>query len=195
MGASIPLAQGYVHAGVKTPVIATIGDSTFFHGGIPGLINAIQQNLDLTVIIMDNGWTAMTGMQVNPGTEVTYQQQGCKQIDIVKLVEGLGVDFLKVVDPYDLTASTEAIASALQERGVKVIVARRECAIQANRRKVQYHQVRVAADQCTLCKVCINVTGCPAITLGENAVEIDPAQCNGCGICAQVCKFSAIQLD
>ena len=158
-------------------------------------INAIQQNLDLTVIIMDNGWTAMTGMQVNPGTEVTYQQQGCKQIDIVKLVEGLGVDFLKVVDPYDLTASTEAIASALQERGVKVIVARRECAIQANRRKVQYHQVRVAADRCTLCKVCINVTGCPAITLGENAVEIDPAQCNGCGICAQVCKFSAIQLD
>ncbi len=192
MGASIPVAQGYVHSGVKTPVIATIGDSTFFHGGIPGLINAIQQNLDLTVIIMDNGWTAMTGMQVNPGTDPAFQHLGCKQIDIVKVVEGLGVDFLQEVDPYDLTATTEAIQQAMQAKGVKVIVARRECAIQANRRKVEYKKVSVCEKNCTLCKVCINVTGCPAISLEETSIVIDPTQCNGCGICQQVCKFDAI---
>lgn len=195
MGASVPLAQGYIHSGVKTPVIATIGDSTFFHAGIPGLINAIQQNLDMTVVIMDNGWTAMTGMQVNPGTGIDFQRDGYRQIDIYEVVKGLGVDFVKVVDPYDLAESTAVMEEAIKTKGTSVVISRRECAIQANRRKIVYNKVEVNADACTLCKACINISGCPAITLGEKAIDIDPAQCNGCGICSQLCKFGAIKKE
>lgn len=195
MGASIPLAQGYLHSGLQTPVIATIGDSTFFHAGIPGLINAIQQNLDLTVIIMDNGWTAMTGMQVNPGTGIDFQRDGYRQLDIYEVVKGLGVDFVQVVDPYDLAQTTETMENAIQTKGTAVVICRRECAIQANRRKIVYNKVSVAKDACTLCKACINISGCPAITLGEKAIEIDSSQCNGCGICSQLCKFGAIKKE
>lgn len=193
MGASIPLAQGYLHSGLQTPVIATIGDSTFFHAGIPGLINAIQQNLDITVIVMDNGWTAMTGMQVNPGTGIDFQRDGYRQIDIYEVVKGLGVDFLEVVDPYDLAVTTATMEKAIQSKGTSVVICRRECAIQANRRKIVYNKIEVDTDACTLCKACINISGCPAITLGEKSINIDKTQCNGCGICSQLCKFGAIK--
>lgn len=192
MGASIPLAQGFVYSGLTTPVIATIGDSTFFHGGIPGLINAIQHGIDLTVIIMDNGWTAMTGMQVNPGTHLDFQEPGYQQLDLVKVVEGLGVKHLFVVDPFDLDVTTKAIEKALQIPGVKVVVPRRECAIQSNRRKIKYSTIEIDEAKCNLCRLCVTRTGCPAISLGEKCIEIDYTQCNGCGICAQVCNRSAI---
>ncbi len=195
MGASIPIAQGYIQAGVTKPVLATIGDSTFFHAGIPGLINAIQQNVDLTVVILDNGWTAMTGMQVNPGTLQDYQKDPCQQVDLVKVVQGLGVEQLWLTDPYDLAATTKIMQEAIDTKGVKVVIARRECAIQATRRKVDYGKVQVIQEKCTNCKVCVNITGCPALVLAENSVYIDDSQCNGCGLCAQVCKFNAIQKE
>jgi len=194
MGASVPLAQGYSIAGVKTPVIATIGDSTFFHAGIPGLINAVQQCMDMTLVIMDNGWTAMTGMQVNPGTASEFQKDGYRQVDLVNVVKGIGVDFLEVVDPYDLAATTDAMERAIKTKGTSVVVCRRECAIEASARGIKYNKVEVVADACTTCKVCINKTGCPAIELGADSIIIDPAQCNGCGICSQICKFDAIKL-
>lgn len=192
MGASIPMAHGYVYSGIPTPVIATIGDSTFFHGGIPGLINAIQHGINLTAIIMDNGWTAMTGMQVNPGTSMDFQQPGYQQLDLTKVVSGLGVEQLFVVDPYDLEMTTKAIQEAMTLPGVKVVLPRRECAIQANRRKIKYSAITVDPEKCNLCKLCVNTTGCPAITLGEASTVIDEGQCNGCGLCAQVCNRSAI---
>ncbi len=192
MGASIPMAQGFIYGGVAKPVLATIGDSTFFHAGIPGLINAIQHNVNLTVIVMDNGWTAMTGMQVNPGTILDYQQTSCRQLDLAKVIAGLGVDHLTIVDPYDLKATTAAIEKSIGLSGVKVILARRECAIQASRRKVAYEPVTVKMEACTKCKSCIVITGCPAISLGEAAVVIDQAQCNGCGLCMAVCPTAAI---
>lgn len=192
MGASIPMAQGYVYSGIETPVIATIGDSTFFHGGIPGLINAIQHGINLTAIIMDNGWTAMTGMQVNPGTNIDFQQPGYQQLDLAKVVSGLGIEQLFIVDPYDLAMTTRAIQEAMKLPGVKAVMPRRECAMQANRRKIKYSNITVDEEKCNTCKLCINITGCPAITLGKESIVIDPAQCNGCGLCAQVCKRSAI---
>lgn len=192
MGASIPCAHGFVYAGVDKPVIATIGDSTFLHGGMPGLINAIQHNMNMTVIIMDNGWTAMTGMQINPNTAPEFQLDGCKNVDLVNVVKGMGVENLFVVDPYDLAETTAALDQALALSGLKVIVTRRECAIQANRRKIKYSKISVDYDKCNSCKLCINVTGCPAIEPGENGIVIDPKQCNGCGLCAQVCNKSAI---
>jgi len=165
MGSSVSLAQGYVHAGIETPVIATIGDSTFFHGGIPGLINAIQHNTPLTLVIMDNGWTAMTGMQVNAGTNNAFQAPGGRRLDLVRVVEGLGPDSIAVVDPYDVEAVTSAIATSLTASGVHVVIAQRECAIQARRRGVVGDVMTVDPEKCILCKKCLRVTGCPALSI------------------------------
>jgi indolepyruvate ferredoxin oxidoreductase alpha subunit len=192
MGASIPLAQGFVYSGVKTPVVATLGDSTFLHAGIPGLVNAIQHNVDLTVIVMDNGWTAMTGMQVNANTDYECQRADNRQIDLEKVIAGLGVDSLTIIDPYDLKAATTAIQNAMTQKGVNVVLARRECAIQAARRKVDYGKVSVIDEKCTLCKVCVTSTGCPAISLGEKSIQIDYGQCNGCAVCVQACPKKAL---
>ena len=179
MGSSVSLAQGFVRAGVKTPVIATIGDSTFFHAGIPGLINAIQHRVPLTVVVFDNGWTSMTGMQVNPGT-ASDRQAGGRRVDLARVVEGLGPDGLDVVDPYDVSATTAAVLRGLQSDGVHVVVAQRECAIQAMRRSTVSGRVRVDPDRCVLCRRCIQITGCPALSfssafadekLGEPAEE------------------------
>lgn len=192
MGASIGLAQGFVHAGVSTPVIATIGDSTFFHAGIPALINAVQHQTPLTLVIMDNGWTAMTGMQVNPGTAECWQGGGCRTVDIGRIIPALGVEQFWVIDPFDLEDATETIRRALTAAGVKVVLARQECAIQAQRRGERAGQVEVISEKCNLCKLCILQTGCAAISVGEDSIAIDPALCYGCGLCVETCKRDAI---
>jgi len=192
MGASIGIAQGYVHAGVQTPVIATIGDSTFFHAGLPGLVNAVQHQVPLMLIIMDNGWTSMTGMQANPGTDEAFQPGGGRRIDIAEIVPALGVEHFFVIDPFELDDSTAVIQRALTLPGVKVILSRQECAIQAQRRGLKAGTMELIPQNCTLCKQCIKVTGCPAIAIGEESIAIDPALCYGCGLCAQICQFDAI---
>jgi len=211
MGSSVSLAQGYVHAGIGTPVIATIGDSTFFHGGIPGLLNAVQHRVPLTLVVMDNGWTAMTGMQVNPGTDDAFQDGG-RRLDLAAILPAFGTDRFDVVDPYDLAAMTTVLADGLGQPGVKVVLARRECAIQARRHGVG-GTIAFDASKCLLCKRCIKVTGCPALgcsaaddteQLGQNRVSgssgsagreritVDTALCNGCGLCAEVCPTGAL---
>lgn len=195
MGASLGLAQGYVHAGVKTPLIATIGDSTFFHGGLPGLINAIQYQVPLTLIIMDNGWTCMTGMQINPGTSASFQPPGGQRVDIAKIIPALGVEHFFIVDPFDYAQTTKVIQECLALDGVKVVLARQECAIQAQRRGEQKGIMRILPEKCNLCSLCLLATGCPAIDLGEEAVVIDPALCYGCGLCAEVCNREALLME
>lgn len=195
MGASIGIAQGYVYGGVKTPVIATIGDSTFFHAGIPGLINAVQHQVALTLVILDNGWTSMTGMQVNPGTAETFQGRGAQRIDIAKIIPALGVEQFYIIDPFELDASTAVIQRCMTLPGVKVVLSRQECAIQAMRQGLEAGQVRVEPDNCNLCQLCITITGCPVIDLGEDTIVIDPALCYGCGLCAQVCHRDAIEIE
>ncbi len=192
MGASIGMAQGYVRAGVQTPVIATMGDSTFFHAGIPGLINAVQHQTPLTLIIMDNGWTCMTGMQVNPGTVPDFQKAGHHRVDIAAIVPALGVDHFVVVDPYHQSEMVAALQQAIPLPGVKVILARQECAIQAQRRGLRAGKTAVVAEKCVRCKLCITITGCPALILGEKTVSIDPTLCYGCGLCAGVCNLDAM---
>ncbi len=193
MGASVGIAQGYVHAGTETPVIATMGDSTFFHAGLAGLVNAIQHQTPLTLIIMDNGWTSMTGMQVNPSTDSAFQESGDRQIDIAKIIPALGVEHFFIIDPFDLDGSAAVIQEALTLPGVKVVLARQECAIQAMRRGVRAGKVETVPENCILCKRCIRVTGCPAIDLGEKSTVIDPALCYGCGLCVAVCPQDALQ--
>ena len=224
MGSSISLAQGYVHSGIATPVVATIGDSTFFHGGVPGLVNAIQHRVPLTLVVMDNGWTAMTGMQVNAGTGAEHQGAG-RRVDLVRAIEGFGPDSVTVVDPYDVEATTAAVARGLTSIGVDVVVAQRECAIQARRRKVDRGRAVVDAERCIACKKCLRVTGCPALGLssagtdeksgnsdrdgfdsrssdaepdasdGRPTIVADVALCNGCGICVGVCPTGALRVE
>lgn len=168
MGSSISLAQGYVHGGLKAPVIATMGDSTFFHGGIPGLINAIQHQVPLTLIVMDNGWTGMTGMQVNAGTDDAFQAKG-RRVDIEAVIRGVGPDRVEVVNPFDLKAMTATLASCLAEpTGVNVVLAQQECAIQAKRRGVTVGVTTIDPEKCVLCKQCLKITGCPALSIQKN---------------------------
>jgi len=195
MGASVGLAAGYVHAGLEAPVIATIGDSTFYHAGIPGLINAVQHNVPLTLVIMDNGWTSMTGMQVNPGTSPDYQKSGDARLDLAKIVPALGVEHFWVVDPFAMDDMAKTLQEAFALPGVKVLLARQECVIPALRRRERAGRTRVVAENCNLCKLCITMTGCPAISLGEDAIEIDEATCYGCGLCAATCNRDAIVVE
>lgn len=195
MGASIGLAQGFVYSGVETPVIATMGDSTFFHGGIPGLINAIHHKVSLTLIIMDNGWTSMTGMQANPSTADAFQQPKSQRVDIAKLVAALGVSHLFEIDPFDLVGSTNAIQHALDLPGVKVVVSRQECTIQAMRRGIKAGRVSIVPENCNLCKLCLIHTGCPAIKIGKETIVIDEATCYGCGLCVEVCNRQALIIE
>lgn len=195
MGASISLAQGFVWAGVRTPVIATMGDSTFFHAGIPGLINAVQHQTPLTLVILDNGWTAMTGMQANPGTQANMQAEMNQRVDIARIVPALGVDAFFIVDPFDLKATVDVMVQAIQAPGVKVVLARRECAIQSNRRGDRDKKAVVDVDKCAMCKLCITQTGCPALSIEEGRLVVDDDLCNGCGLCLETCNLDAIRLE
>ncbi|NLF80145.1 MAG: 4Fe-4S binding protein [Clostridia bacterium] len=193
MGASVAMAQGYVHAGVKTPVFSTMGDSTFLHAGMPPLLNAVQNQTPITAIIMDNGWTAMTGMQVNANTAAQFQQSALKKrVDLADIVRGLGVEQLWIADPYDLPALTAILVEAARLPGVKVVITRRECAIQAGRRKLRYGRQHIDQELCIKCKRCITTTGCPALFWDGELVGIDESQCNGCGVCSSICPKSAI---
>jgi len=195
MGASIGMAMGFVHAGVKTPVIATIGDSTFYHAGLPALVNAVQHQTPITLIIMDNGWTSMTGMQINPGTCEQFQGAGNARLDIAKIVPALGVDQFWIVDPFEMDDMARILQGALKLPGVKVLLARQECAIPAKRRGVEAGAIKVIDEKCNQCKLCITVTGCLAITLSESSINIDPEQCYACGLCSAVCNRDAIEFE
>jgi len=198
MGASIGLAQGFKCAGIKKPVIATIGDSTFFHAGIPPLINAVYQKVPLTVIILDNGWTAMTGFEENPGT-INLDGSSTKRIDIVEICRGCGIEDIKIIDPYQSEKATDAIMKAIEYPGVSVIVSRRECALQAKRRKIKFPQRKVNIDKCTGCRICLSSLACPAMVFhpkdanSKAYIEITSA-CFGCGLCEFTCPAGAIEV-
>lgn len=195
MGASIGAAQGYAYAGLDTPVIATIGDSTFFHAGIPALVTAVQHQAPVTVVIMDNRWTAMTGMQVNPGTEEEFQAPGRQSVDLARLLPALGIEHFFIINPFELEESVDTIREAIMLPGVKVVLAREECAIQALRRGIRLADVHVSAEECIRCDSCLRITGCPALIIQEESMTVDSALCYGCGLCAAVCPQDCIVVE
>jgi indolepyruvate ferredoxin oxidoreductase alpha subunit len=197
MGSSIALAQGFERAGLKGPLVATIGDSTFFHAGIPPLVNAVQHGANLLLVILDNGWTSMTGFQVNPGTEQRFQGAGGRRVSLAAIVRAIGADLVATVDPFDQEASIEAMKKGLEAEGVRVIIAERECALTAARRNQEHGLRRIDAAACTFCRTCLRQTGCPALVMtktGEKEhMAIDEELCTGCGLCATCCQFDAIR--
>jgi len=196
MGSSIGLAQGFARAGIEGPLLATIGDSTFFHAGIPPLINAVQHGTDLLVIILDNGWTSMTGFQVNPGTDERFQRAGSIRVDIEGIVRGMGIEQVQVLAPFQQEPAVESIAAALQAPGVKVLISRQECALTVARREPPARIFQVDPEKCTFCRACLRETGCPALAVraagDKTRMSIDPELCTGCGLCFTCCRFDAI---
>lgn len=201
MGGGIGQAHGLAKAGVKEPIVAVIGDSTFFHAGMPALLNVSYNNSNVTVVVLDNGYTAMTGFQPNPSTGKTAIGKTAKKIKIEDIARALGIDFVKVVDSYRLKELGRAIKEAIEYKGPSVVISRRPCALQvareARKEGVKLPLFRVDPDRCFGCKTCIVSFGCPALRWNEEkkVVYIDPAKCVGCGVCASVCPFDAIISD
>jgi indolepyruvate ferredoxin oxidoreductase alpha subunit len=199
MGASIGVGCGFAQAGVKQPIVATIGDSTFLHAGIPGLINAVYNQARLTVVVFDNRATAMTGFQPHPGTGITATGERTKEVLIEDVARACGAGFVEVVDPHQLDRAIAVMHRGLTYDGVSVIVSRAQCVrdvLREARRKGETTQLYdVDSEKCNGCKVCISMFGCPALTWnGENKiVEIDHVLCAGCGVCVQVCPLKAIE--
>ncbi|MEM4187788.1 MAG: thiamine pyrophosphate-dependent enzyme [Candidatus Hadarchaeum sp.] len=196
MGGGVGLMQGEYHAGYRDgSVVAVAGDSTFFHACLPAVVNAVYNKSKGLFIVMDNSWTAMTGHQPNPVTGITATGSETKSLCIEDVAKALGVEFIKVVDPFDLKTTQSAIEEALKSDKFAIVVTRRICTLQAIRLK-QYSGKKMALEKniCTGCRLCVSL-GCPAITfnIDENKAGIDPIICVGCGICAQVCPVNAIK--
>ena len=195
MGASITVLLGIEKAlekaGKTIKQVAVIGDSTFFHSGITGLVDIIYNHGKSTVVILDNSITAMTGHQENPGSGKTLMGQEARRIDIAKLVrDGLGLEHTYEVDGYDVKAIRDLLKQELLREEPSVIIIRRPCVLLY--RRARWSPMRVDKEKCTSCKVCRRL-GCPAISSDSNDKSlINEALCTGCGVCAQVCAFKAI---
>ncbi|MFB0535284.1 MAG: indolepyruvate ferredoxin oxidoreductase subunit alpha [Anaerolineae bacterium] len=198
MGASIGQAHGVSKAGIAQKHVAVIGDSTFFHTGLPALLNVAYNKSDTVTIILDNRTTAMTGHQQHPGTGITLKGEPTKAVQFEDVARAFGIERVHTVDPYDLKEVEGALRDCLEAEGPAVIVSRRECALLPQARKL-WITLRVNEDRCNGCGLCFEV-GCPAIVKSEQLDEktgrakarIDPLLCTGCEICAQVCARKAI---
>ncbi len=198
MGASVGMAHGFKQAGGQEAAVATIGDSTFFHSGLAPLAAAVYNQANITVAVLDNRITAMTGQQDHPGTGITLQGAEGYEIDIAPVVEALGVSFIEEVDAWDVDGVNEALKAAMaHEDGPAVIIVRGACVFTPH-----FHlqpRMRVDTDTCVACGACFRV-GCPAILKSEEVnpknkkhkARIDPLLCTGCTVCMQVCPVDAI---
>ncbi len=191
MGASVGMAHGFEKAISREQskhTVAVIGDSTFIHSGITGLINAVYNQSNITLIILDNSTTGMTGHQQHPATGLTLKNQPAPILDIVALCKIVGVESVQVVDAYDLKAVETAVKEELSRDGVSVIVAKRPCAL-LNRN----YPPALRTENCVKCGMCLKI-GCPAIEKqADGSARINPTGCVGCGVCKQLCKFDAIK--
>ena len=192
MGASVSGLHGFVKAGDEESAgksVAVIGDSTFIHSGVTGLINIAYNESNSTVIILDNSITGMTGHQQNPTTGYNLKGDPCTKIDLESLCHAVGIRRVSVVDPYDMEKCQEVLKEELAAKEPSVIISRRPCALL----KYVKHPGPICADpeKCKGCKACMNI-GCPAISMEDGKAKIDTTLCVGCGVCEQLCKFDAL---
>ena len=192
MGASVSGLHGFVKAGDGESAgrtVAVIGDSTFMHSGVTGLINIAYNESNSTVIILDNSITGMTGHQQNPTTGYNLKGDPCAKIDLESLCHAVGIRRVRVVDPYDMEICQAVIAEELAAKEPSVIISRRPCALL----KYVKHPGPICSDteKCKGCKACMKI-GCPAISMVDGKAKIDATLCVGCGVCEQLCKFDAL---
>lgn len=193
MGASISGIHGFCKSGGKEAeekTVAVIGDSTFMHSGVTGLINIAYNASNSTVIILDNSITGMTGHQQNPTTGYNIKGDPASKINLEALCRSIGINRIRVVDPYNLKECEEAVLEEIKAEEPSVIISRRPCALL----KTVKHKkpVVISADKCKSCKKCMKI-GCPAIRIRDNKANIDNTLCVGCGVCTQLCAFDAIK--
>ena len=190
MGAGIGQALGMEKAGIKSKVVAVIGDSTFMHSGITGLVNAVYNDGHITILILDNRTTAMTGHQEHPGTGISAQGKETHAVDIESLCRGIGVKDLKVINAFDLKALRAGLRDSLERPEVSVIIVRGACAMQVRNRA---NPRKVDKEKCNQCGTCLKL-GCSAIQSVDGQVFIEPTLCAGdiCTVCEQLCPQKAI---
>ena len=190
MGAGIGIAQGVGHIEPDTKCFAFVGDSTFFASGITGTVNAFYNQADMTLIVLDNSTTAMTGHQPHPGTGRTVMGQVVEKVSIERVLRAIGLTVVETVDPLDYALSVETVKRVADEPGVKAIIFRSPC-IAISKPKGRSH---VDPDKCIGCGKCIRELGCPAIILDSDGkkAKIDTSVCTGCTLCEQLCPVKAI---
>ncbi len=188
MGAGISQAAGMIHAGVKEKVFAVIGDSTFFHAGMPGLLNIAYNKTNVCVVILDNNTVAMTGHQPTPGSGKNALGEQTQIIKLEDIAKSLGINKVEVIDPFDVEETRKVIREVLAYRGPSVIISRRPCPLLINR-----GTTREIMEECNSCGVCNEEFGCPAISITAERTEIDPTLCYGCGVCEEICPFKVIR--
>lgn len=196
MGASVSAAHGMAKARGKEfnkKLVSVIGDSTFMHSGITGLVDIVYNKGNNTVIILDNSITGMTGHQDNPTTGYTIRKEETKQVNLITLCKSIGIEHVVVADPFDVKNFEKVVKEEVEREEPSVIIAQRPCALLPNMRKKYSGHCKIT-DKCKKCKMCMKL-GCPAISVDGDTVKIDTTQCNGCGLCTQVCPFGAIEKE
>ncbi len=193
MGASVSAAHGMAKARGKEfnkKLVSVIGDSTFMHSGITGLVDIVYNKGNNTVIILDNSITGMTGHQDNPTTGFTIKGEPTRQVNLIELCHACGIEHVVVADPFDVKNFEKAVKEEVEREEPSVIIAQRPCALL---KTVKYTgRCEVNYDKCKNCKLCMKL-GCPAISVSDDKVVIDATQCNGCTLCVGVCPFGAIE--
>jgi indolepyruvate ferredoxin oxidoreductase alpha subunit len=192
MGASIGNALGMAKAGLRQRVVAVIGDSTFLHSGITPLLDVVYNGGAVTVLILDNSTTAMTGHQEHPGTGRTAKGEPTRRVDLAALVRAVGIEDVQLVDAFDLAAVEAALRVAVDRDEPSVVIARGECVLRV---RGSAGWAEVSSDLCDGCAACVR-TGCPAIGLDDGKARIDRELCVGerCAVCVAVCPERAISL-
>ncbi|MEE8395176.1 MAG: indolepyruvate ferredoxin oxidoreductase subunit alpha [bacterium] len=198
MGCSIGNAVGMAKSGSeKRPVVATLGDSTFLHAGIPPLIDAVYNQANITVVLLDNHITAMTGGQDHPGTGRTLRGEETHRVDFEQLIRAVGVQWVRTIDSYDLGSITQTLREAMEFKGVSVVISDRPCVLDPQ--KIKGPPFTVVAADCNGCQSCMNL-GCPALVWSDewfedrHKVRINEEACMGCTFCVQVCIADCIKL-
>ena len=192
MGSSVSTSCGFGQA-TDQKVVSFIGDSTFFHSGITGLVNAVFNNHNFTLVILENDITAMTGHQPHPGVDMErFGLDGFGRVNIEKLVRTLGVEHVSIVKPFKVKKSIEIIKEALEYKGVSVIISQEPCALYAKSLKLLKPRAFKVSDRCLDHRDCINTIACPSFYLEDGKVKIDADTCVGCAVCAQICPENAI---
>ena len=188
MGAGLGIAQGVGHIEPDTSCFAFVGDSTFFAAAIPGVVNAVYNQAEMTLVVLDNSTTAMTGHQPHPGTGHTMMGEVVAKVNIEAVLQGIGVTAVETVNPLDLAKSIELVRKMAGLPGVKAIIFKYPCiAITKPEGKMA-----VDRDKCVGCRKCIREIGCPGLIIRDGQVTIDESLCTGCGLCSQICPFEAI---
>ena len=188
MGAGVNITQGIGKIEPDTNCFAFVGDSTFFASAITGVVNAVYNQADMTLVVLDNSTTAMTGHQPHPGTGRTMMGQVVDKVNIEQVLRGIGVQTVETVDPLKLEEAVACVKRVSAEKGVKAIIFKSPCAVLIKGKAPAV----IDHEKCVNCKKCINSLGCPGLVIKDGKVSIEASLCTGCGLCSQVCPFGAI---